>query len=262
MRRRYIFWGITLILLSGMFLLKALGVIGDVLGFFWPLFLLLLGAWVLTSAFIPRSIFTEEGESFTVDLQGANEAKVVFNHGAGQIEIRSGAPAGLLMTGTKALGMDVHSKLVDGKIEAEVNAGPTFIPFIGPNDGAWRFNLNRDIPLTLKVSAGASQVTLDMSDLLVTYAKLETGASTVHMTLPARVENSLCDINAGAASLDIVVPESLAARFRFKEGMTSLNIADRFPRLESGIYQSPDYDKATHRIELTIEAGVGSINIH
>ncbi len=264
MRRGHLFWGSILILLSGLFFLKAIGIIKeDVLGYFWPLFLLLIGVWVLASAFIPRNTFVEEGEPFMIDLQGASEAKVEFNHGAGQIEIRAGAPASQLMTGTKALGMEVSSKLVGDRLEAEVNAGPTFVPFIGPSSGAWRFNLNRDVPLTLEVSAGASNVTLDLSDLLVTYAKLETGASSVHLTLPARTESTLMDIEAGAASLDITVPEGVAARLRVKEGLTSLSIDNnRFPCLEGGIHQSPDYDKAAHRVELNIEAGVGSINIH
>lgn len=263
MRHSYLFWGSALILLSGLFLLKATGILqDDVLGYFWPLLLLLIGVWVLASAFLPRDTFVEEGEAFAIDLQGASEAKVEFNHGAGQIEIRAGAPSGQLMTGTKALGMDVSSKLVGGILEAEVNAGPTFVPFIGPSGGAWRFDLNRDIPLTLEVSAGASNVSLDLSDLLVKYLSLETGASSVRLTLPSRAESTFVEIEAGAANLEISVPEGVVARIRIKEGMTALNIdRARFPNLERGIYQSANYHQAAHRAELNIEAGAASVNI-
>ncbi len=166
------------------------------------------------------------------------------------------------MTGTKALGMDVSSKLVGGILEAEVNAGPTFVPFIGPSGGAWRFDLNRDIPLTLEVSAGASNVSLDLSDLLVKYLSLETGASSLRLTLPSRTESTFVEIEAGAANLEISVPEGVAVRFRIKEGMTALNIdRARFPNLERGIYQSANYHQAAHRAELNIEAGAASVNI-
>ncbi len=263
MRRSSLFWGSALILLSGLFLLKATGILqDDVLGYFWPLLLLLLGVWVLASAFLPRETFVEEGQAFAIDLQGASEAKVEFNHGAGQIEIRAGAPSGQLMTGTKALGMDVSSKLVGGILEAEVNAGPTFVPFIGPSGGAWRFELNRDIPMTLEVSAGASNVSLDLSDLLVKYLSLEIGASSLRLTLPSRTESTFVEIEAGAANLEISVPEGVAARIRLKEGMTALKIdRARFLNLEGGIYQSADYHQAARRAELNIEAGAASVNI-
>jgi hypothetical protein len=52
MRRGNLFWGILLILLGGLFLLKANGVISDVMGWFWPLGLILLGIWMLSSRFL------------------------------------------------------------------------------------------------------------------------------------------------------------------------------------------------------------------
>ena len=74
-----------------------------------------------------------------------------------------------------------------------MNAGPTFIPFIGPSGGAWRFDLNRDTPLRLEVSAGASNVSLDLSALLVKYLSLETGASSLRLTLPSRAESTFAE---------------------------------------------------------------------
>jgi hypothetical protein len=100
---------------------------------------------------------------------------------------------------------------------------------------------------------------LDLSDLNVTHAKLETGASTTHLTVPARGV-SLLDIEAGAATIEIRVPEGTAARIRLKEGLTSLNIdRDRFPQLDGGLYQSAGYDQSANRAEINIEAGLGAV---
>ena len=75
MRRSYLFWGSALILLSGLFLLKAIGILqDDVPGYFWPLLLLLIGVWVLASAFLPRDTFVEDGEAFAIDLPKAYSA--------------------------------------------------------------------------------------------------------------------------------------------------------------------------------------------
>jgi hypothetical protein len=263
MRRDNLFWGSALILLGGLFLLKASGLLrGDIFGWFWALFLILLGIWVLSSVYL-KGQTKEEGEQFVIDLQGAKQASLKVEHGAGHIEIGAGAPSGQLLTGTKAPGMSFSSRMAGDKLEARIQAGPTFIPFIGPAGGVWHFHLNRDVPLTLKLEAGASRLSIDLSDLLVTYAKLETGASTVDLTLPARAGSALVDIEAGAASLDVHVPEGTAARICVKEGLTALNIdTNRFSRLEGNLYQSSDYEKASNRVEVNIEAGVGSVKIH
>jgi len=47
-----------------------------------------------------------------------------------------------------------------------------------------------------------------------------------------------------------------------KEGLTSLNVnTNRFPQLDSHLYQSPDFDSATDRAEINIEAGLGSFSV-
>jgi hypothetical protein len=53
----------------------------------------------------------------------------------------------------------------------------------------------------------------------------------------------------------------VAASIRIKSGITSLNINPRFSRLENGQYQSSDYSTASNRVDMTIDAGVGSIEI-
>jgi hypothetical protein len=81
------------------------------------------------------------------------------------------------------------------------------------------------------------------------------------MTLPARGP-SLLDVEAGAASINIRVPEATAARIRVKQGVTALNIdMNRFPQLDSGIYQSSDFDISPNRTEIVVEAGLGSITV-
>jgi hypothetical protein len=73
---------------------------------------------------------------------------------------------------------------------------------------------------------------------------------------------SLLDVEAGAASLNIHVPDGTAARIRVKEGVTSMNVdTNRFPRLGPGIYQSTDFDTASDRSEINIESGLGSVSI-
>lgn len=262
MRRGEIFWGSLLILLGLLFFLKAAGYLaGDVFGWFWPLLIIAVGVWILMGGFIFRPNF-EHAEKFSVPLQGAREASLSIDHGAGHIDLRAGAQAGDFLTGIVGAGMNHSARLNGDKLEVKVDAGPSFIPFIGPEGGVWQYRLSPDLPMSINIDAGASRLDLDLTDLRVPYFSFDGGASNLNLTLPARVENTLVDIEAGAASIDLRVPDGVALRFRTKS-IGSLNIDEtRFPRREANIYQSADYDTARYRAEVTIEGGATSIKVH
>jgi hypothetical protein len=142
-----------------------------------------------------------------------------------------------------------------------VEAGPSFVPFIGPSQGVWRFQLTQEIPSTLTVEAGASSVDINLRDVPVTRVELKTGASSTKVIVPAHGV-SLLDVDAGAASLNVRVPENTAARIRIKDGVGSAHVdTNRFPRLNSGFYQSSGYEAATDRADIDIEAGLGSVTV-
>ncbi len=262
-QRWLLFWGTVLLWLALCFLLKALGIIGDPLGYFWPGFLLLAGIGLLFSALVPaRPVVGREEEIVTVDRQDARQVSVEIEHGVGQIEVTGGAPPGAALTVSRGTGMKVSSRLEGDRLSVKVECGPSFAPVIGPESGIWRFRLTDEVPLTLSVESGASQMTLDLQDLLVTYCKLETGASSVTLIPPARVPSALLDVEAGAAALNVQIPEGVAARIRLKDGLAACTVdQNRFPPLGGRIYQSPDYDDAAYRVEIILEAGVSSVNI-
>jgi hypothetical protein len=115
--------------------------------------------------------------------------------------------------------------------------------------------------VTLSIEAGASSLDINLQDVLATHIQLETGASSANVTVPARGV-SLLDVEAGAASVSIRVPESTAARIRVKEGVTTVSVdTNRFSRLDSGIYQSTNFDTAVDRAEINIEAGLGTVSV-
>lgn len=259
MRRDNIFWGTALILAGILFFLQTQGIITDVFKYFWPLALILLGTWIILGVYWRPA--ASEIETFSIPLGGAKSARVKFSHGAGQIEISGGAPLGQALAGSAAAGMNKESRLEGDRLEVNVEAGPSIVPFVGPSEGIWRFQLTQEIPLTLIVEAGASSINIDLKDVLATFIELKTGASSTNVTMPARGSSRL-DVEAGAASVNVYVPSGIAARIRVKEGVTAVNVdTNRFPQLDSGMYQSPDYDTTVDRAEINVEAGLGSISV-
>ncbi len=259
MKRDNIFWGSVLIIVGVLLFLQMQGIIGNFFRFFWPLALILLGGWIILNVYWRPDPSTVE--MFSIPLGAAKRARVKFAHGAGQIEITGGAPAGQALVGTAGAGMNRESRLDEDRLEVKVEAGPSFVSFVGPSEGVWRFKLTQEVPLTLIVEAGASSLNIDLRDVLATRVELKTGASSSNVVMPARGA-SLLDVEAGAASVNVRVPEATAARIRVKEGVTSINVdTNRFPRLEAGLYQSAGFDTAADRTEINIESGLGSVSV-
>ncbi|HJQ15097.1 MAG TPA: DUF5668 domain-containing protein [Anaerolineales bacterium] len=259
MRRDNLFWGTALVLLGVLLFLQTEGYIQNIFPFLWPLALILLGVWIMIGVFWTPALSDEE--TFLVPLHSAKSARFKFSHGAGQIEITGGAPIGQALVGSSAVGMNQQNRLDGDRLEVNVEAGPSFLPFLGPSQGVWRFQLTQEIPLTLVVEAGASSLNIDLQDVLASRVELSTGASSSNVTVPARGV-SLLDIEAGAASVNVRVPAATAARIRVEEGVNSVHVdTSRFPRLDTGFYQSSGYDTAADRAEINIEAGLGSVNV-
>ena len=258
MNRSNIFWGGVLILLGTLFLLQTQNIIPSIFPYIWPLGLILVGLWIIVSVYW-RSGDAEE--TFSVPLDNAKAVKYKFSHGAGQIEIKGGAPIGQAMTGLTAEGVNRKSHSDGDRLEVRIEAGASFIPFIGPSGGIFKFQLSNEVPAIISVETGASQLDMDLTDVPASEIRLQTGASNSNVTLPARGTSHM-DLEAGAASINIRIPDGVAGRIRIKEGLTSLNIdKTRFPQADTRLYQSADYDAAENRAELNIEAGVGSITI-
>lgn len=261
-QRWLLFGGSVLLLLAFLFALKALGVIENVLGYFWSGFLLLAGIWLILSALIAPGPQEEEMDVM-VGLQGVQRASIEFEHGAGQVRITGGAPPDALLVANRGAGLNVSSQIEGEVLKVKVACGPSLLPFLGPPSGAWHFRLNREIPLTLDVDTGASQITLDLSDLQVVYLKLEGGATSITLIPPARMANTLMDVETGVTLLEVRVPEGTAARIRFKGEAASLSVdQQRFPLLEERIYQSPDYDHAAYRVELNLDTDLSAVTVH
>lgn len=265
MRRDYIFWGAVLILLGGLMLLNAADIrlpAGiNPMQLFWPSALILLGGWIMFGYFLRGNV---EKEQLSVDLQGANQASLKLSHGAGRITVGAGAAPGQLLSGSFAGGVKQNARRSGDRLDAHIEARPfIFPPFLGGWQGLeWDIDLNRDVPLTLRLETGASQSELDLRDLKVTDLKVSTGASKTDVTLPANAGMTTVKVELGAASFDMVVPQGVAARIRSEHGAAAIEIdTARFP-YSNGIYESADYSSAQNKADIKIEAGAGRVAVH
>ena len=264
MRRDYIFWGAVLILLGGLMFLNSADIrlprgINPI-QLFWPSVLILLGGWIMFGYFLRGNV---EFEQVSIDLEGASQASLKLSHGAGRIIVGAGAAPGQLLSGSFAGGIKHSVHRSGDRLDAHLEARPfVFPPFFGNWQGLeWNFNLNREIPLALRLETGASQAELDLRDLKVTDLKISTGASKTDITLPVNAGMTTVKVELGAASLDMVVPQGVAARIRSEHGVAAIEVdSARFP-YSNGIYESADYSSAQNKVDIKIEAGAGRVAV-
>jgi hypothetical protein len=265
MRRGNLFWGSVILVVGILILFSNLGIFKgiDPWDLIWPVILILLGVWILFGNLL-RGSFRGETRQVSIPLGGATSARVKIGHGAGRLVIDSRAAPGELVSGT-VVG-EFFSKIDRTGGEVQVKLRPPDSIFTFPNWGwsqglEWTLGLARDIPLSLEIGTGANESILDLTNLQVIELQIHTGASATKVSLPARAGYTRVTCEAGVAGLELSVPSGVAARIRYRGGLSSLNVsAARFPHTD-GEYRSPDYDSAENKVDIEVQMGVGSVDI-
>ena len=264
MRRSNLFWGIVIVLAGVLLLLQQLGLlIFNFWAVFWPLMLILAGIWFLLGPTIFRRDFSEE--ALSIPLEGAVVADIRFKHGAGSLRIGALPEGSELLSGTCVGGVDVEVHRRGERVKARLRANSDvwfgFPGTLGGKGLAWDLKLNRSVLLILDLKSGASESTLDLSDLKVSELHVSTGASSTDITLPAGAGYTRVTVKSGAAAINLRLPEGVAARIEIQSGLAGINVdTNRFPQVSSG-YESPGYASAANKAEIRVETGVGSIDI-
>lgn len=259
-----LFWGIILIGIGILFLADNMGLVDFNFAFIWPLSLILLGAFVLLGPRLGGA--SGELEHMALPLEAnATEAQVSIEHGAGRLRLHGPAPAGHLVEGDFSA-VDLHSRLSGGKAILSISSSMDAWVMMPWNWGggplAWDFGLTDQVPISLRVQSGANSNELNLRDLNVKEFRLETGASSTKLVLPARAGYTEVSIESGANSVDIEVPGGVAADIQVSSGMSDISVDKvRFPRQGAG-YSSPDYASAANKVQIKISTGMSSVRIH
>ena len=220
----------------------------------WPLLLIVFGLDILIGSLRARNV---KPRTLALDLGPAPQAEVSINFGAGDLTIGKAAPG----------------KIVDGAFEGEVRYevkpdGRVWLKLEplnwwgwNPRGYRWNVGLTDAVPLKLTLDGGAANTNADLTELKVTDLGVKTGASSTVIRLPRAAGMTTVRVNAGAASVKLIVPEGVAARVRGSMTLGS-NVIDRQRFLPSGgDYVSPDYATAPNKIDIQFEGGVGSLAV-
>jgi len=229
---------------------------GELVDAYWCRAAIVLGVWFLVGAILPTR--DEAIESLALELGGRTEARIDVKFGAGELAVRRG-PSGELVRGSFRGGV-ISRAPAPGRIvlEQDVEHG---LPWLD-HDAVWDVGLTDAIPLDLRFETGACRSELDLTDLRVRTLELHTGASRTRVLLPRGAGSTRVRVEAGAAEVVLEVPANVAAQIHGQVAIGTLAVDQRrFPMRLDGEYGSPDEGTAANRVEIEIQAGLGSVRV-
>ena len=220
------------------------------------------GVWFVASRSAGGQAVTEE--LISQSLEGAEQAEVEIDFGAGGLRLSALAEGDNLVEGTVVVGRGGRARR-DFSIAGDTaqfslrSEGLPVFPFINRGDIVWDLKLNPETPIDLRINAGVGESTLDLEQLTLTGLNVEMGVGETTITLPAHGQFR-AEIDSGVGEVIILVPEGMEARIHVDTGIGDFSAPSEYLRQEDD-YVSPGYETAENRVEMNINGGVGSISV-
>ncbi len=149
---------------------------------------------------------------------------------------------------------------------------------------SWQIRLNPTVSCEITAHSGGGNVKLDLSGMLVTRVCADTGGGNLDVVLPEKafkvdataksgagnvaVEvgtgtsgSGTVEAHSGAGNVTVRMPRGLAARIHATTGMGKVIIDPRFAKADANLYQSPDYDRAADKVDISIKSGAGNVSV-
>jgi len=126
----------------------------------------------------------------------------------------------------------------------------------------WNLRLNDSTPVDLSVDAGGAIVRLDLADLVVPKISVSSGAADVDLAVGTKSPKVDCEIDCGAASIDLTIPAAAGLRLTRDVALSSLSTGG-IELVKKGEYrETPDFESKAVQITVSIDAGASSLRIH
>ena len=125
----------------------------------------------------------------------------------------------------------------------------------------WNLEMSPNVESDIDIISGATNLNLDLRDLHVRKLAIEAGVSDITLQLPSNAGQTHVDISAGAAEVEILVPDNVAAHIDIDSplGSTLIDPA-RFTEIND-IYRSANFSKSRNRVWVDVEALSANVTV-
>ncbi|MGH9573377.1 MAG: toast rack family protein [Candidatus Acidiferrales bacterium] len=224
--------------------------------------LLGLGVWRTGRRNIVRG--SEQHNTKSVDLQGATAVTANLNFPAGQLNIDGGSghlvDADFSYVGNSAnAGPQMDYNVNSGRGQLNVSENNDEVRF-GTHDDRWDLHFNNNVPLDLTLQMGAGESNLHLADINLSHLEVHMGAGQMLLDLTGPRKQSLsADIHGGVGQARIRVPKDVGVRAHATGGIGSVN-THGFTK-QGDDYVNASYGKTPTSIDLSVEGGIGEIDL-
>jgi hypothetical protein len=227
-------------------------------------------------------------------------AKVDVDSGTGNLTIDPLPGGARLLAGGTLLyfeqqGRPARSVRADhGRATLALKAGRTGRPWfafpwapwaacVGAAD--WQIHLNPAVPSDISAHSDGGNVLLHLARAAITHLAADTGGGNVDVVLPDHAANlsvaartgggnvtveigsgltgsNTVEATSGAGNVVVRVPRGTAARVHATSGLGKVTVEPPLGRTDRDTYQSPDYDGAVDKVEITVHSGAGNVSVN
>jgi len=292
-----LFWGFLFLTIGILFLLDKNNfflVVPNEIWKYWPLLIVFWGVSILTKnttlkpiisvlagmfigLFIYGSIsglshnydFDDETErefstsTFYEDFRDSTESATLSLHtGIGKISI--GGKTDKLISGTSS----GFSNNFNFKTRYRDNSARVVLRHTHDDVEIWGDKNHRILEVSLNpmpewevdLKVGAATVKLDLSDYKISKFYLETGATETELTFGELQKKVKANIEMGAASLTIRIPEKTGCLIKGDMVLVVKNF-DGFDKIDKKRYQTLNFDDSENKIFINFDGGVSTFNV-
>lgn len=150
-------------------------------------------------------------------------------------------------------------KRMDGEVEINVEPDET-IYLHKKSRNRINIGLNPYPVWDLNMDVGAAEMDFDLSAFKVSSLEIDGGAASFKIKLGDKLPEMHVRIDAGASSILVKVPQESGCDLKISSVLSGKHISG-FSKLDHGHYQTENFDEASNKIYLNVDAAVSSYNI-
>ena len=224
---------------------------------------LLAAAALLGTGCAPYEQQQETSDSRSVELAGAESARVQVDMGAGELWVEGGS--------AKLLDADFHYSVRSWKpeIKYDVSGGRGYLTVrqppvhgfnTGRRDNRWDLHLNDKLPMELRVNVGAGEGTLKLAGTSLRRLEIEIGAGELHIDLTGGWDHDLdAEVRGGVGEATVRLPVGVGVRATATGGLGGINVQGLHK--EGNYWENDAYGKSDIHVRLKVTGGIGQINL-
>ncbi|MDI7275167.1 MAG: LiaF-related protein [Anaerolineae bacterium] len=149
----------------------------------------------------------------------------------------------------------------------------------------WRIHLKPDVPCDLTAHSDGGNLKLNLVGMAVTRLSADTGGGNVDVVLPDNAADlgaalktgagnvtleigsgiagsNTVSAESGAGNVTVRLPVGVAVKVHATSGLGKVIVDSRLKQADRNTYQSPGYEGAADRVEMTLKSGAGNVCVN